>query len=364
MNEMDEARAQIEAIDKEMASLFEKRMQCSKAVSEYKKSHGLPVLDKNREKILLERNVGYLSNPEIEPYYREFFAGLLDVSKKYQHKLISGVRVAYSGIEGSFAAISCEKIIPDAHKISCKNFKEAYEMVERGDCELCVLPIENSYAGEVGQVTDLMLNGSLYINGVYELSVSQCLLGVKGSSLDTITTVVSHPQALEQCNEFIFEHHYNTVQSDNTARAAKEIADNGDIHVGAIASKETSELYGLTILDHDINKSDQNTTRFAVFSKSKNQMKVNSDFNAFILMFTVKNDAGSLAKAVSTIGAYGYNMRVIKSRPNKDKNWTYYFYTEIEGKINTDNGAEMLKALSVVCESVKVIGTYKPETRI
>lgn len=363
MNSMDEARARIEAIDKEMATLFEKRMECSKFVAEYKKLNGLPVLDKNREKILIEKNVNYLNDSEVEAYYREFFNGLLTVSKKYQHKLIKGVKVAYSGIEGSFAAISASKILPDAERVSFKNFKDAYEAVENGECDLCVLPIENSYAGEVGQVNDLMLTGDLYINGVYELSVSQCLVGVKGSSLDTITTVVSHPQALEQCNEYIYDHGFNTVQADNTARAARNVAENKDIHVAAIASRETAELYDLEILDHDINKSDQNTTRFAVFSKSKTAVKA-TDGSNFIMMFTLKNEAGTLAKAVSTIGSYGYNMRVIRSRPMKERNWQYYFYTEVDGKINNDNGKAMLKALSTVCENVKVIGTYKPDLKI
>lgn len=363
MNNLEEARSEIERIDKEMAALFEKRMECSKNVAEYKKINGLPVLDKSREKALIEKNSGYINNPDVESYYREFFNGLLSVSKKYQHKIISGVKVAYSGIEGSFAAISAGKILPDAERVPFKNFRDAYMSVVDGECDLCVLPIENSYAGEVGQVNDLMVTGDLYINGVYELSVSQCLLAVKGSSLDQITTVISHPQALEQCNEYIYDHGFNTMQADNTARAAKSVADNKDIHVAAIASKETAELYNLQILDHDINKSDQNTTRFAVFSKSKNLVK-SADSSTFILMFTVKNEAGTLAKAVSTIGAFGYSMRVIRSRPMKDRNWQYYFYTEIDGKINSENGKAMLKALNSVCENVKVIGTYKPGIKI
>lgn len=363
MTNLDSIRAEIEGIDKEMAALFEKRMECSKSVAEFKKENGLPVLDKNREKLLIEKNVGYLKNPDSESYYREFFGGLLNVSKKYQHKLISGVRVAYSGIEGSFAAISASKILPDAERVPYKSFREAYDAVVTGDCDLCVLPIENSYAGEVGQVNDLMVTGDLYINGVYELSVSQCLLGVKGSTIETVKTVVSHPQALEQCNEYIYDHGFSTMQADNTARAAKAVADNKDIHVAAIASRETAELYGLVILDHDINKSDQNTTRFAVFSKSKTHIK-STDGSNFILMFTVKNEAGTLAKAVSTIGAFGYSMRVIRSRPMKDKNWQYYFYTEIEGRINTENGKAMLKSLSSVCEDLKVIGTFKPGIKL
>ena len=364
MSNLDEARKEIEAIDKEMIRLFKRRMECSAEVAMYKKEHGLPVLDKKREKELIEKNAKAVKDGEIEGYYREFFDTMLSVSKKYQHRLLYGVKVAYSGIEGSFAAISAGKILPDAKRVPYKNFKEAYEATERGECDLCVLPIENSYAGEVGQVNDLMVTGSLFINGVYELSVSQNLLGVKGATLKDIKTVVSHPQALEQCNEYIYDHGFGVIQSENTARAAKEVAENNDIHMAAIASKESAKLYGLKVLDHDINKSGQNTTRFAVFSRSGEFVNNTSDCDSFILMFTLKNEAGALAKAVSTIGAYGYNMHVIKSRPLKERNWEYYFYTEIAGKINTREGRDMLKALAIVCEDYKVIGSYKSGTKL
>ena len=134
--------------------------------------------------------------------------------------------------------------------------------------------------------------------------------------------------------------------------------------MAAIASKESAKLYGLKVLDHDINKSGQNTTRFAVFSRSGEFVNNTSDCDSFILMFTLKNEAGALAKAVSTIGAYGYNMHVIKSRPLKERNWEYYFYTEIAGKINTREGRDMLKALAIVCEDYKVIGSYKSGTKL
>ena len=136
MSNLDEARKEIEAIDKEMIRLFKRRMECSAEVAMYKKEHGLPVLDKKREKELIEKNAKAVKDGEIEGYYREFFDTMLSVSKKYQHRLLYGVKVAYSGIEGSFAAISAGKILPDAKRVSYKNFKEAYEATERGECDL------------------------------------------------------------------------------------------------------------------------------------------------------------------------------------------------------------------------------------
>lgn len=364
MSSLDEARKEIESIDRQMAGLFEKRMSCANEIAQYKKNHGMPVLDKERERLLIEKNVGYLEDLKFEPYYREFFNGMLKVSKKYQRKLMSSVKVAYSGIEGSFASITVSRIFPAAQRISCKSFEKAYETVVAGECDYAVLPIENSYAGEVGQVTDLMYNGDLYINGVYELGVSQCLLGVEGSSIDSITTVISHPQALEQCNEFIFDHNYKSVSAENTAVAAKEISDRNDITVAAIASADTAELYGLKILDHDINKSVNNTTRFAVFSRVKDEIRMNDESSSYVLLFTVKNEAGTLARAISIVGAYGFNMKVIRSRPVKTQNWKYYFYTEVEGPITSDRGEQMLNDLSKECELLKVVGAFKAGTRI
>ena len=364
MSEIDDLRKDIEAIDKDMAELFEKRMKIAYKIACYKREHGIQVLDKDREKALIEKNCGYIVDKELEPYYIDYLKDVMNVSKRYQHRLLEGVKVAYSGIEGSFASISANRILPDAERVSYKNFAEAYNAVVRGECELAVLPIENSYAGDVGPVTDLMFFGDLHVTGVYELRVSHCLLGVEGSSVSTVKTVISHPQALDQCHEYIRKHDYKAISAENTAIAAKEVADAGDLTVAAIASMQTADLYGLKVLDHDINESAENTTRFAVFSKSMGEVKEDDRFSTFILMFTVKNEAGTLAKAISIIGEYGYSMRVIRSRPLKDKNWQYYFYTEVEGRFSSDNGRKMLEELGRHCEFLKVVGTYRPDTRI
>ena len=255
-------------------------------------------------------------------------------------------------------------------KISCRTFREAYDKVAGGIAEAAVLPIENSYAGEVGQVSDLMFHGALEVIGVFELSISQCLLGVEGSSVESVKTVISHPQALEQCGEYIVHHGFETIPYENTARAAKEVSDRGDVTVGAIASSETAKLYGLSILQYDINESSQNVTRFAVFARkdgssvSEGVQKVRQTPKNTIMIFTIRDFAGALARAISIIGKHNYNMRVIRSRPVKDVNWQYYFYTEIEGVLDSEEGWRMLEQLKTACEKIKVIGTYTPDERI
>ncbi len=273
------------------------------------------------------------------------------------------MKISYSGIEGSFAAMATEEIFPSSERVSCRTFREAYEKVEQGACDACVLPIENSYAGEVGQVSDLMFSGKLKVTGVFELRVSQCLLGVAGSSKESIRKVMSHPQALEQCGDHIAKYGYEVIPYENTARAAQEVANRGDITLGAIGSRSAAGLYGLSIIEEDINESSQNVTRFAVFTAPE-VVETMQPMKNTILIFTIRDFAGALARAISIIGKHNYNMRVIRSRPVKDVNWQYYFYTEIEGHLDTEEGWRMLEQLKTACEKIKVVGTYKPDVRI
>jgi len=356
MNELDIARQTIDEVDREMAKLFQRRMEAGKVVAEYKASHGLPIFDAAREKRVIEKNALRVENPLLRTYYVDWLQNLMDVSKRYQQTLLDGMLVAFCGVVGAFGNIASSKIFPHSRLVSYPDFGSAYDAVVNGDCDCCVLPIENSYAGEVGQVIDLMFEGSLYVNGVYDLPVKQNLLGVKGSSISQIKKVISHPQALSQCNVYIKEHGFEAESASNTAVAAKEVAAMGDPTIAAIASKTAAERFGLDLLDHDINESAVNTTRFAVFSKARNDSYASS--NSFILMFTVPDESGALAKALNVICAHEFNMSVLRSRPVKDEPWTYYFYCEAMGDQNSEEGKRMLKELDVCCGNLKVVGHY------
>ena len=272
-------------------------------------------------------------------------------------------KIAYSGIEGSFAQIAVSGIFPDAAPVPYRNFHEAYDAVLQSVCDAAVLPIENSYAGEVGQVTELMFHGALAVTGVYELPIRHCLLGIPGAGMDTVKTVVSHPQALEQCSDFVALHGFEILSYENTARAAWYVANEGDPTKAAIASSVTAKLYGLHVIEDNISDSPDNTTRFAVFKKpdtgynetGQEGGKVNS-----ILLFTVRHESGTLARALSVLSDFGYNMRMIRSRPLKNRNWEYYFYTEVEGDLFSEKGKQMLSGLKYECGELKVVGTYEP----
>ena len=362
MADINEARKIINECDAELARIFERRMGAVREVARYKKERGLPVTDAAREAEVLQRNGELISDETLRGFFVSLMKDNMEVSKRYQRLLLSGQRVAYSGVPGAFAEIAAKRIFPDGKAVPCPDFRAAFEAAESGECDCAVLPIENSLGGDVGQVMDLAFFGTLFINGVYEAQIEQDLLAVDGAALSDIKKVISHPQALGQCAGFIRSHGFETEECVNTAVAAERVAASGDRSVAAIGSAEAAERYGLTVLQSRVNESGRNSTRFAVFSRAQRASAARD--NRFIMLFTVKNEPGSLGKAVSAIGENGFNLLALKSRPTKELSWSYYFYAEGEGRIDSFEGRRMLAALAPVCMDVKVLGSYEKEATI
>ena len=360
MEKLLKAREIINETDKEMALLFEKRMEAVRLIAEYKQERGLPIFDSSREEQVIRNNLKNINDEEIKEFYVPFLRETMNISKRFQHRILEGMNVAYSGVEGAFAHIAAGRIFPDGNRISYPDFKAAYEAVEKGECDCAVLPIENSRAGEVGQVIDLLFSGSLYVNGVYSLDIRHNLIGVKGTKESDIRKVISHQQALMQCASYIRNQGYESESCENTARAAQFVADKGDTSVAAIASRETADLYGLQVIRENINEASDNTTRFIVVSRTLCAEKRDHS----IIMFTVPDEAGGLAHAINVIGHHGYSMRSIKSRAMKDLMWSYYFYVELGGDLQSKRGKYMLDELSECCDKLKMIGTYKDNCKI
>ncbi len=360
-NKLEEARKIINQVDSQMAKLFVERMRAAEMVYEHKKEVGLPILDQQREDALIEQNSALIEDDALKGYYIDYIKNMMSISRAYQYRLQSGLKVAYSGVEGAFAHIAAGRIFPQGNRVSYSDFKAAYDAVVNGDSDVAVLPIENSYAGEVGQTMDLIFSGSLYVNGIYEFEVHQNLLGLPNATVEDIKKVASHPQALSQCHDYIKMRGFEAEESNNTAIAAKMVAEAKDTSLAAIASVETAEIYGLKVIEANINKSSENTTRFVVLSKVR---ATAPNLTSTLLMFTVKHEAGSLANAISIIGKYGYNMTALRSRPMKKHSWQYYFYVEIDGTTDTENGAKMLDQLSKVCDKLKVAGAFASHTEI
>ena len=360
--DIKDARKEIDLIDREMAKLFERRMTASKSVAEFKQKSGLPIEDRQRENAMLEDASKRFQNKEYLPYYFDFLKANMKISKSYQKRLLSGMTVAVSGNEGAFADITAKKVFGNAENEFFSDFSAAYTAAERGECDVAFLPLENSFGGDVGAVLDLMFFGSLYVNGIYESEIVQNLLGVDGADENTIKTVLSHPQGLAQCREFIENAGYETKETATTTAAAKTVFESGDITLGAIASEEAAKTFNLKIIKNHINEQSGNTTRFAVLSRTKKQPLKND--NRFILMFTVKNVAGALSKAISVIGCYEFNLLSLKSRPTKLENWNHYFYVEGEGNIDSQNGKDMLNDLKKCCDNLKVLGSFEKEVKV
>jgi len=271
------------------------------------------------------------------------------------------IKVAYCGTLGSFGREAAKRIFPTAELVACETFAEAYAKTERGECDRTVLPIENSYAGEVAAVTDLMFRGTLTVRDVFDMKVVQNLVGIKGAKVSDIRAVTSHPQALSQCAEYIAQRHFTEIASENTAFAAKAVADKKDITLAAIASKECAEIYGLDVIEADISSSAENATRFAVFAKDPAPARTGENF---ILLFAVNDLSGALAAALKVLADHDYNLKALRSRPLKDKPWQYYFYVEAEGELRGKEKEALFSDLSPLCSTVKETGHFVPNQSI
>ena len=339
-----------------MARLFCERMRAVEAVAAYKKERGLPVLDAAREEAVVEKNLARLDASDaagLGDLYEDFIRHNMALSRAFQTRLNAKDAVAYQGVEGAFSYIALRRLYPYARPVAFSTWSGAVEAVSDGAVEAAVLPFENSNAGDVSAVLDLCYaHEELYVSRVYDLPVSQNLLGVPGAKLTDVKKVVSHPQALAQCAKFLRILGVETGESLNTAVAAKYVLDTGDKTVAAVASRDTAELYGLSVLAPDIAETSDNTTRFIVVTREKP-----ASGNRFSLLFTVEHAAGMLARVIRIIGDHGFNMESIKSRPMPRVPWEYYFYTELVGQPSDG----LLGALRGVCKTVRVLGVYDRE---
>ena len=357
MDRLKKAIDEVREADLALALAFERRMRAGGEVAACQREEGLPASVAVDPETTVREVAPSLSDDLMRSYYPLFLKSVLGLSESLNHRVAEGQRIAYAGVPGAFACVAARKIFPDGTLCPYPDFRLAYTAVEAGECDAAVLPLENSFAGDVAQVMDLAYFGSLYINGVWEMRGAQCLAGVAGANADTVTTVISHPQALSQCAPFLAARGYALREESNTAVAASRVAALGDPTVAAICSPEAAALYGLTVLAANINENASNTTRFAVMTRVPHHA-YRSDA-CFILTFTVRNEAGALAKAIAAIGAHGFNMRSLRSRPTKKLLWSNFFFLEAEGNLASEEGKRMLDELSAYVSGLKVLGSYE-----
>ena len=354
MDLLQQARAEIDTVDAEMAALFERRMRAVADVVRYKAETGKPVFDAAREAAVLDKNTARITDEALRPYYRAFLSDAMSISRAYQRARLGRDTAAYQGVPGAWSHIALRRLFPFARETACTTWGEVFDAVQNGDAQFGVLPFENSNAGDVSTVLDLLYtHPDIIIARMCDLPIRQDLLGVPGATLETVRTVISHPQALAQSSVFVQQHGFKTSTWGNTADAARHVAELNDPSVAAIASAETAALYGLEVLVPRINTDGDNTTRFIVISREKPTAG-----NRFSLLFTVDNKPGKLAEVIQVIGASGFNMESIKSRPMPHVPFEYYFYVELVGDPTADETGALLQQLDRTCRTVRLLGVY------
>lgn len=361
MDLLQQARCEIDKIDAEMAALFERRMQAVADVARYKAETGKPVFDAAREAAVLDKNTARLQDEALRPYYRAFLEEAMAVSRAYQRAMLGRDTAAYQGVEGAWSHIALRRLFPFARNISFATWGEVFDAVEQGDAQFGVLPFENSNAGDVSTVLDLLYtHPDLVVSRMCDLPIRQDLLGVPGATLAGVHTVISHPQALAQSSVFLQQHGLTTRPWSNTADAARHVAEMQDPGVAAIASAETADLYGLQILAAGVNADGDNTTRFIVIERAAQPPVMTGSGQRLALLFTARHKPGQLAAVLDQIGARGFNMECIKSRPLPHVPFEYYFYVQLvcpQGSTGAECEA-LLDTLRTACSTLRLLGAF------
>lgn len=245
MDALEQARAEIDTVDAQLAALFERRMAAVLQVAEYKRAHGLPIYDAAREAAVLEKAAARIQQPALRPYYKDHVQHMMDIAKQYEAAVLGRNRAAYQGVEGAFAHIALKALFPHAEAVSYSTWDEVFEAVASGEAAHGVVPFENSHAGDVSAVLDLCYNHpELWVVDVYDLPISQNLLVLPGTQLSQLRTVYSHQQAIAQSETFLKQFRLPATAMANTAMAAKFVAESKDPTKAAIASAETAPCTG------------------------------------------------------------------------------------------------------------------------
>lgn len=355
MNKLDQLRTEINKIDEEMAKLFVKRMNVVERIAKYKQSTGMEVLDTAREKVVIEENSKRVTDEKLKKYYVEFLEGNIEISRKFQRSILGLDKVVgYQGIPGSFSYLALKTKYKDELLNSYQNFEDVFTALKNEEIEVGVLPIENSYTGDITDNFDLIKKYNAYIIDIIELKIDHNLLGIKGSKLSDIKEIYSHIQGFKQSQTFLKGRGYKEIPYYNTAISAKYVSEMKDITKGAIGSAETARIYNLDILAKNINTHEENTTKFMVIG---NKLIVNKDHNRIMVAFSTYNKSGDLSSVLGKFSRYGINMLSIKSRPLKDSPWEYVFFVELEGNYKALKPA--IEEIEKKSKYFEVIGSYE-----
>ncbi len=370
---LDELRLELDRVDKQLAALFEERMQICEEVAEFKKANNRKVFDKEREEAKLNAVRELVDGELNKKGVAEIFTQLMSISRKLQYRKLSEsmelrlpfipvdeldmtAHVVYQGAEGSYSQAATEAFFNRRDNIShVDTFRDAMQTLDEGTAAFAVLPIENSTAGIVNEIYDLLAEYEHFIVGEQMLEISHCLLGAKGADINDIRTVYAHPQALMQCEHFLRDKSWEQISMKNNAFAAKKVADEADKSQAAIAGAHAADYYGLDILKRGINQEGNNTTRFIVVS---NQKIFRRDAKMISLCFELPHRSGALYHILSHFIYNDLNMTKIESRPVEDRKWEYRFFLDFEGNLSDPSVRNALCGLREETKNLRVLGNY------
>ena len=378
MNEnLEDLRLLIDEQDEILLGAFEKRMNVAMRIAQYKKENGIPIYAPQRERALVKAMTDKAS-PEMKSYVRSFFLDLIQLSKSAQYRaseenryedlirntlsvspkmLEPGQTVACQGVEGAYSQQAVETMFSFPNPMYFGTFEAVFRAIDSGLCRYGVLPIENSTAGSVGAVYDLMLKYHFTIVKSCRVKVDHCLLVPKGVKLEDVKQVYSHEQAINQCGEFLSSLGKDVAITAvrNTAEAAKNVSESGRRDCAAISSHICAELYGLDVLREDIQTSGNNHTRFICISKD---FEILPGADRTSLMLTLPHRPGALYTVLSIINAYGINLEKLESRPLPERDFEFMFYFDLRAPVYSDALGELLSRLESACESFRYLGSY------
>ncbi len=372
MRDLSEIRVEIDQIDNQLIELFKKRMDCSRDVAIYKKANNTPVLNEKREQEILDSVQA--KGGEYGSHARLLFSNIMELSRALQHNIVGSgkalreeilnassdmetenIKVGYQGIKGANGHEATLRLFPDETAINYKTFADVFEAVEKGEVTYGVLPVENSTAGSVSDVYDLILKHRFYIVEALDLPIDYCLAGLKQSEFTDIEKIWSHPQSISQCANYIAKHNFEATPCANTAVAARDVASEKRLNVAAICSYKAAEEYGLKILDNHLQDRKGNTTRFIVISK---KLCIPENANKISLCFSLPHVTGSLYSLLCRFNSLGLNLTKIESRPREDKEFEYLFYLDFSGNVHSDNVIDLISQLSEEMPEFSFLGNY------
>ena len=375
--DLSEIRKDIDKIDEELVRLFCQRMNLSAKVADYKKANNMPILVPARERAILQK-VAEMAGPEMGNYTRVLYSMLFELSRSYQSKRNGELSplyeeisrsientpklfpqtpiVACQGVEGAYSQIACEKIFKSPFILYFKNFEAVFTAIEQGMCQYGILPIENSTAGSVTKVYDLMIRHNFSIVRTFRLKIDHNLLAKPCVNLEDIKEIYSHEQAINQCGDFLHSlTGVNVIPVANTALASEMVAKSDRQDVAALSSRSCAELYGLNCLAASVQDKGNNRTRFICISKN---LEIYPGSDKTSIMMILPHKPGALYKVLARLYTLGINVTKLESRPIPDREFEFMFYFDLETSIYSEEFIQLMCELDDLCEEFKYLGSY------